>query len=83
MRGGSGVDTVYPDFPKAFDTASYSLLLAKLVRYSLDKQSVQLVGNWLHQEGGGKQLLFKPATCHKRGPPGNDIGPNAAEYLHK
>jgi len=44
---GRVVDTVYLDFSKAFNTVSHSLLLEKLMRYSLDKWSVRWVGNWL------------------------------------
>ncbi|KAK4830472.1 hypothetical protein QYF61_011196 [Mycteria americana] len=40
------VDIVYLDFSKAFDTVFHSLLLEKLMHYSLDKWSVQWVGNW-------------------------------------
>ena len=38
---GRAVDVVYLDFSKAFNTVSYSLLLDKLARYSLDGWSVR------------------------------------------
>ena len=44
---GRAVDVVYLNFSEAFDTVSHSLLLEKLMRYGLDKWSVQWVGNWL------------------------------------
>ncbi|KAK4809950.1 LOW QUALITY PROTEIN: hypothetical protein QYF61_002907 [Mycteria americana] len=41
------VDVAYLDFSKAFNMVSHSLLLEKLMRCSLDKGSMQWVGNWL------------------------------------
>lgn len=44
---GRVVYVVYLDLSKAFDTVFHSLLLEKLMYYSLDKWSVLWVGNWL------------------------------------
>ncbi|PKU37031.1 rna-directed dna polymerase from mobile element jockey-like [Limosa lapponica baueri] len=44
---GQAMDIVYLDFSEAFDTVLHSLLLEKLMCYSLDKWSVPWVGNWL------------------------------------
>lgn len=44
---GQTVDIVYLDFSKAFKMVSHSLLLQKLMHYSLYKWSVQWVGTWL------------------------------------
>lgn len=41
------VDIVYLNFSKAFARVSHNLHLEILMCYSLDKRSVQLVGNWL------------------------------------
>jgi len=70
---GRTVDIAYLDFSKAFNMVSHSLLLEQLMRYALDKWSMR----WMHPEGGGEQVLFELATCHKRGPPGIDIGCSA------
>ena len=63
---GRVVDAVYLDFCKAFDTVPHSLLLEKLMRYGLDKWSVQRVGNWL--TGRTQRVVvnsfLKLATCH-------------------
>ena len=44
---GQAVDIDYLDFSKAFDMVPHSLLLEKPMCYSLEKWSVQWVGNWL------------------------------------
>ncbi|GAB0187969.1 mitochondrial enolase superfamily member 1 [Grus japonensis] len=44
---GRALDVVYLDFSKVFGTVPHSLLLEKLMRYGLDKWSMQWVGNWL------------------------------------
>ncbi|GAB0188829.1 mitochondrial enolase superfamily member 1 [Grus japonensis] len=44
---GQAVDIVYLDFSNTFDMVPHSLLLEKLMRYTLDNWSVQWVGNRL------------------------------------
>jgi len=41
------VDVVYPDFSKAFDTVSHSILLQKLAAHGLDRYTLVWVRNWL------------------------------------
>ena len=41
------MDVVHPDFSKAFDTVSCSILLGKLRKCGLDELSVRWIGNWL------------------------------------
>lgn len=44
---GKTMDVVYLDFSKAFDTASHSILLAKLSSLQLDLYTILGVNNWL------------------------------------
>ncbi|XP_017929989.1 protein Wnt-4-like [Manacus vitellinus] len=41
------VDVVYPDFSKAFDTVSHSILLEELAAHGLDGCTLSWVKNWL------------------------------------
>ncbi|PKU44703.1 rna-directed dna polymerase from mobile element jockey-like [Limosa lapponica baueri] len=41
------VDAVYPDFSKAFDTVSHSILIAKIRKCGLDEWTVKWIENWL------------------------------------
>ncbi|KAK4818869.1 hypothetical protein QYF61_021074 [Mycteria americana] len=43
---GKAVDVVYPDFSKAFDTVSHSILLEKLAAHGLDGCTLRWVKNW-------------------------------------
>jgi len=65
---GKAVEIVYPDFSKAFNTVSHSLLLEKLMRYGLDKWSVPWVENWLTGRTqrvvvNGSFSNWQPVTC--------------------
>jgi len=44
---GQVVDIVHLDFCKSSDAISHSLLLEKLMHYSIDKWYMRWVGNWL------------------------------------
>ncbi|KAK4822638.1 hypothetical protein QYF61_018590 [Mycteria americana] len=44
---GKAVDVVYPDFSKAFDMVSHSILLEKLAAHGLDGCPLRWVKNWL------------------------------------
>ncbi|GAB0178470.1 hypothetical protein GRJ2_000312300 [Grus japonensis] len=44
---GKAVDVIYPDFSKAFDTVSHSILLEKLAAHGLDGCTLRWVKNWL------------------------------------
>ena len=44
---GKGVDVVYLDFSKAFDTVSHSILLGKLAAHGLDRCTLLWVRNWV------------------------------------
>ncbi|GAB0176322.1 mitochondrial enolase superfamily member 1 [Grus japonensis] len=44
---GKVVDVVYPDFSKAFDTVSHSILLEELAAHGLDGRTLCWVKNWL------------------------------------
>ena len=44
---GKAVDIVYPNFSKAFDTVSYSILLEKLAAYGLDRYTICWVKSWM------------------------------------
>ena len=48
MDEGKGVDIVYLDFSKAFDTIFCSILLEKLVAHSLYGFTLHWVKNWLN-----------------------------------
>jgi len=47
VEEGKAVEVVYPDFSKAFDTTSHSILLQKLTAHSLDRYTPCSVKNWL------------------------------------
>ena len=83
---GRVVGVVYLDFSKAFDTVPHGLLLEKLIRYGLDKWSVQWVGNWLTgrtQRVVVNSFFSKCQPFTSGSPPGIDIGPNVIQYLYK
>jgi len=48
LEEGNAVDAVYPDFSKAFDAVSHSILLEKLAACVLDRYTLHWVKNWLH-----------------------------------
>ncbi|GAB0203963.1 mitochondrial enolase superfamily member 1 [Grus japonensis] len=52
---GKAVDVVYPDFSKAFDTVSHSILLEKLGAHGLDRCTLYWVKNWL--EGRAQRVV--------------------------
>ncbi|PKU41041.1 rna-directed dna polymerase from mobile element jockey- hypothetical protein [Limosa lapponica baueri] len=61
------VDVVYLDFSKAFDTVSYSILIAKLRKYGLDEWTVKWIENWLKDRGQrvvirGTESIWKSVT---------------------
>jgi len=55
------VDVLYLDFSKAFDTVSHSILLEKLVVYSLDRCTLHLVNNWLN--GRAQRVVVNRVKC--------------------
>ena len=50
---GRAVHIVYLDFSKAFDIASFKILIEKLVKYELDEQTVKWTQNWLNDHVQG------------------------------
>ena len=48
VEEGKAVEVVYPDFSKAFDTTSHSILLQKLTAHGLDRYTLGWVRNWLN-----------------------------------
>jgi len=51
------VDIVYLDFSKPSDTVSHKILIDKLMKYRVDKQTVKLTENWLN--GQARRVVFK------------------------
>lgn len=45
---GRAADVVYLDFSKTFNSVSLKILLEKLMKYSLDEQTVRWVESWLN-----------------------------------
>ena len=45
---GKAVDVIYLDFSEAFDIVSHNILVKKLLKYGLDKQTVRWIENWLN-----------------------------------
>ena len=56
---GKAVDIVYPDFSKAFDIVSYSILLEKLAAPGLDGLMLPWVTNWL--DGWAQRVVVNGA----------------------
>ena len=61
------MDVVYPDFSKAFDIVSHSILLAKLAARGLDGHTLCWVKNWLDGRaqrvvGNGVKSGWRPVT---------------------
>ncbi|KAK4809524.1 hypothetical protein QYF61_015081 [Mycteria americana] len=52
---GKAVGVVYPDFSKAFDSVSHSILLEKLAAHALDGCTLRWVKNWL--EGQAQRVV--------------------------
>jgi len=64
---GKAVNVVYLDISKAFDTASYSILLGKLVAHGLDRCTLCWVKNWLDSRAQavvvrGVKSIWQPVT---------------------
>ncbi|CAM4713200.1 unnamed protein product [Lepidochelys kempii] len=45
---GKAVDMLFPDFSKAFDTVSHSILASKLKKYGLDEWTIRWIESWLN-----------------------------------
>ncbi|GAB0179958.1 mitochondrial enolase superfamily member 1 [Grus japonensis] len=64
---GKAVDVIYPDFSKAFDTVSHSILLEKLAAHGLDRCTLRWVKNWLEGQAqrvvvNGVKSSWRPVT---------------------
>ncbi|CAM4704989.1 unnamed protein product [Lepidochelys kempii] len=44
---GKAMDVLFPDFSKAFDTVSHSILASKLKKYGLDEWTIRWIESWL------------------------------------
>lgn len=55
MGEGKGVESVYLDFSKAFNTVSHNILPEKLPTHGLDGDTLYCLKNWLN--GGNRRLM--------------------------
>lgn len=55
-KKGRGMDIVYLDVSKIFNTVSYKILVDESIKYGLDKERVRWTENWLE--------LSSSENCH-------------------
>ena len=77
---GFGVDIVYLDYRKAFDSVDHVKLIEKLFNINIDWKMIKLISAFLHDRTRGQSNLTKSAS---RGPiPRLGVTPGGRKLYH-